>query len=98
MVSLFLAWNDQYFMFKDSNVFRFTNFPFKIKYSNTAVYLLIAIIYSGGENKSKNCWNNSLIKSTVCLLIFRQNLMIFKGSPNSLKESYFTREWSLEES
>ena len=34
MVSLFLARHDQYFiMFKDSNVFKFTNFPFKAKYN-----------------------------------------------------------------
>ena len=32
MDSLFLARHDQYFiMFKDSNVFEFTNFPFKTK-------------------------------------------------------------------
>ena len=39
MVSLFIARYDQYFvMFKDSNVFKFSNFPFKTKYNNTAVY------------------------------------------------------------
>ena len=39
MVSLFLAHYDQFFiMFKDSNVFKFTNFPFKAKYNNTVVY------------------------------------------------------------
>ena len=38
MVSLFLARHDQYFMFKDSNVFEFTNFPLKTKYDNTVVY------------------------------------------------------------
>ena len=39
MVSLFLAWHDQYFlMFKDSNVFEFTNFPFKTKYNDTVDY------------------------------------------------------------
>ena len=31
-----------------------------------------------------------MIKSTAYWLIFRQNSMIFKGSPNSLTESYFT--------
>ena len=38
MVSLFLARHDQYFVFKDSNVFEFTNFPFKTKYNSTVVY------------------------------------------------------------
>ena len=39
MVAIFLAHHDQYFIiFKDSNVFEFTNFPFKTKYINTAVY------------------------------------------------------------
>ena len=33
MVSLFLACHDQYFMFRDSNVFEFTNFPLKTKYN-----------------------------------------------------------------
>ena len=34
--------------------------------------LLIATIYSRGKNKKKNCWNNSLIKSTAYLFLFRQ--------------------------
>ena len=39
LVSLFLARHDQYFvMFKDSNVFELTNFPFKTKYNKTVVY------------------------------------------------------------
>ena len=39
MVSLFIAHHDQYFiMFKDSNVFEFTNFPFKTKCNNAVVY------------------------------------------------------------
>ena len=39
LVSLFLARHDQCFiMFKDSNAFEFTIFPFKAKYSNTVVY------------------------------------------------------------
>ena len=37
-VSLFLARHDQYFMYKDSNVFEFTNFSFKTKYNNTVIY------------------------------------------------------------
>ena len=39
MVSPFLASDDQYFiMFKDSNVFEFTNFPFNTNYNNIVVY------------------------------------------------------------
>ena len=39
MVSIFLARHDQYFiMSKDSNVFEFTNIPFKKKYNNIVVY------------------------------------------------------------
>ena len=39
MVSLFLAGHDQYsIMFKDPNVFEFTNFPFKTKYNSTEYY------------------------------------------------------------
>ena len=92
MFSLFLAWHDQHFiMFKDSSLFEFTNFPFKTKYYSTVVYSVNSN-RSRGENKNKNCWKNSVIKSTVYLLIFRQNSMMFKGNPNSLKESYFTRE------
>ena len=60
--------------------------------------LLLGIICSRGEDKKKNCWNNYLTKSTVYLLIFRQNSIIFKMSPNSLQESYFTGELRLGES
>ena len=60
--------------------------------------LLVGIICSRGEDKKKNCWNSYLTKSTVYLLIFRQNSMIFKKSLNSLKESYFTGELRLWES
>ena len=64
IVSLFLAGHDQYL--KHSNVFELINFSFQTKYNNTIAFLLIAIIYSRGEKKEKNnCWNNSLIKSTV---------------------------------
>ena len=99
MVSFFLARHDQYFlMFKGSNVFEFTNFPFKTNCNNTVVYVVNSnCLFSRGKRK-KFFWNNSLIKSTVYLLIFRQNSMIFKGSLNSLKESYFTGELRLGES
>ena len=99
MVFLFLVWHDQYFIiFKDSNVFEFTNFSFKTKYINTAVYSAKSnYLFSRGKQEQKNCWNNYLIKS-VYLLIFCQNSMIFKGSPNLLKESYFTGELKLGES
>ena len=91
MVSLFLARHDQYFiMFKDSNVFEFTNFLLKTKYSNTVVYSFNNNCLFSRKKQEKNCWNNSLIKSTVYLLIFRQNSIIFEGGPKSLKESYFT--------
>ena len=56
MVSLFLAFHDQYFlMFKDSNVFEFTNFPFKSKY-NTVVYSV-----------SSNClfWRGKQVKKLL---------------------------------
>ena len=42
--------------------------------------------------KIKQVFFDSLIKSTVYLLIFCQNSMIFEGSPNSLTKSYFTGE------
>ena len=61
-------------------------------------FLLITTIYLEGETRKKNSWNNPLIKSTLCLLIFRQNSMIFEGSPNSLTESYFTGKLWLWES
>ena len=54
MVSLFIAWHDQYFMFKDSNVFEFNNFPFKPKYNNTAVYSVNGnYLFSRGEQEQK---------------------------------------------
>ena len=37
IVSLFLAPHD-FIMYKDSNVFKFTNFPFKRNYNDTVVY------------------------------------------------------------
>ena len=85
-------------MFKDSNVFEFTNFPLKTKYDNTVVYSVNSnYLFSRGKQEKK-LLKQSLIKSTVYLLIFGQNSMIFKGSPNSLKESYFTGELGLGES
>ena len=53
IVSLFTAQHDQYFKFKDSNVFEFTNFPFKTKYNNTAVYSINSnyLISSGKQEK-----------------------------------------------
>ena len=54
MVSLFLAWHDQYFiMFKDLNVFEFTNFPFKTKYNNNVVYSVNSNYLFLRENKKK---------------------------------------------
>ena len=54
MVSLFHAFHDQYFlMFKDSNVFEFTNFPFKSKYNNTVVYSVSNCLFSKGKQVKK---------------------------------------------
>ena len=93
MVSLFIARYDQYFvMFKDSNVFKFSNFPFKTKYNNTAVYSVYRNYLFWRKKQEKNCWNNSLIKSTIYLLIFCQKSMIFERSLNSLMEFYFTQK------
>ena len=39
MVFLFLTGHDQYLIiYKDSNVFELTNFPFSSKYNNSEVY------------------------------------------------------------
>ena len=55
MVSLFLARHDQYFiMFKDSNVFEFTNFPCRTKYNNTAVYSVNSNYLFSRAKKEKN--------------------------------------------
>ena len=79
-------------MFEDSNVFKFINFPFKTKYNNTTVYSVnINYLFFSGKNE-KNRRNNSLIKSTVYLLIFCQNSMSF------ISESYFTGELKVGES
>ena len=55
MVSLFLARHDQYFiMFKDSNVFEFTNFSFKTKYNNTVGYSVNRnCFFSRGKQEKK---------------------------------------------
>ena len=92
MVSIFLARHDQYFiMFKDSNAFEFTNFPFKTKYINTAVYSVNRnYLFLRGKQEKKKIVKTIVEKSTVYLLIFRQNSMIFNGSLNSLTEFYFT--------
>ena len=51
MVSLFLAWNDQYFIM--FNVFEITNFPFKTKYNNTLVYSVNNNYLFWGETRKK---------------------------------------------
>ena len=55
MVSLFVARHDQYFiMFKDLNVFEFTNLPFKTKYNDTAVYSVNSnYLFSIGKQEKK---------------------------------------------
>ena len=70
-------------IFKHLNVFEFTNFPFKTKCNNTVIYSVNNYLFLRGKQE-KNSWNNYLIKSTLYLLIFLQNLMIFEGSPNCL--------------
>ena len=41
-------------MFKDSNVFEFTNFPFKIKYNDTVVYSANRnYLFSRGKQEKK---------------------------------------------
>ena len=85
MVSLFLARHDRYFiLFKIQTFLEFTNFPSKRKYNNTAVCSVNSTYLLSRGKLEKNCWNISLIKSTVYLLILRQNSMIFKGSLKSL--------------
>ena len=79
-------------MFESSNVFEFINFPFKTKYNSTTVYSVnINYLFFSGKNE-KNRRKNSLIKSTVYLLIFRQN------STSFISESYFTGELKVGES
>ena len=74
MVSLFLARHDQYFiMFKDSNVFEFTNIPFKKKYNNIVVYSVNRNYLFARRIQGKKLLKQFLIKSTVHLLILRQN-------------------------
>ena len=47
MVSLFLARNDKYLiMFKDSNVFEFTNFSFQTKYNTVVLQFLLFLLFS----------------------------------------------------
>ena len=54
MLSLFLVFYDQYsIMLKDSNVFKFKNFTSKQSIVILQFTLLIAIVYSQGENKKK---------------------------------------------
>ena len=60
--------------------------------NNTVVYSVNSNYLFLRGKQEKNSWINSLIKSTVYLLIFRQNSMNFKGSSNSLMESYFVGE------
>ena len=66
MVSLFLARHDQYvIMFKDSNVFEFTNFPFEIKYNDTVVYSVHSnYLFSSGKTRKKML-KQLLIRSAV---------------------------------
>ena len=55
MVTLFLAHHSHNFiMFKDSNVFKFTNFSFKTKSNNTVVYSVNSIhLFSKRKQEKK---------------------------------------------
>ena len=65
MVSLFLARHGQYFiMFKDSNFFELTNFPFKTKYNKTVVYSVNSnYLFSRGKQEK------TLLKQIYCVFI-----------------------------
>ena len=80
MVSLFLALHDQHFMFKDSNVFEFTKFPFKTKYNDVVVYSVNSN-YLLSRKKQEKMIDETILwfKSTVYLLTFSQNSWILKG-------------------
>ena len=77
MVSLFLDGDDQYLiMFKDSNIFEFTNFLSKQSMIILKFILLIAIIYCLGENKKKQ-----LLKQ-----FFDQIYCVFINIPSKLDD------------
>ena len=84
-------------MFNDLNVFEFTNFSFKSIINNSVVTVINNnsvngnYLFSRGKQEKK-------IERVYYLLIFRQNSMIFEGSPNSLTESYFTGELRMMDS
>ena len=77
MVSLFFAFHDQYFMFKSSNIFEATNFPFKTKYNVTVVYSINRnCLFSRGKLEKK------LLKQffdTLYLLISVKTRWFLKG-------------------
>ena len=99
MVSFYFAWHDQYFiMFKDSNVFEFTNFLFKTKYNNSVVYSVKRNYLFWREEQEKNLLKQFLDWIYCAFINIPPKLDVFKGCPNSLKESYFTREFRLVES
>ena len=59
IVSLFLAHHDQCFiMFKDSNIFQFTNFLFRTKDNNTVLYSVNrnCLFSRGKQKKLKTIW------------------------------------------
>ena len=83
MVSFFLAFYDQCsVMFRDSGakIQTYSNLPifrWKQKYNNTVVYSVNSdCLFSRGKQE-KSCWNNSLIKSSVQLIILRKKSIIF---------------------
>ena len=55
MVFLFLACHDQYFiMFRDSNIFEFSNFPFKTEHDNTIFFSISSKYLFSRVKKKKN--------------------------------------------
>ena len=105
--SLTFYWFTFYLLIFRQNPMNFewsTNSLTESYFTGVLFILLIATIYSLGENKKNNCRNNSLIYLltfywfTFYLLIFRENSMNFEWSLNSLTESYFTGELRLGES
>ena len=74
----------------------FSNLPFKTKYNNTVVSSVNSnYIFLRGKHKN-NCWDNSLIKSTICLVIFRQNLLFLKVVLNNWRNLISRRTKSRE--
>ena len=97
MVSLFLSFHDQHFiMFKDSNIYQFTNFPFKTKYNNTVVYFVNSnCLFSKGKQEKKLLIQLCIYCAFIDILPKPFNKQIIEMSSNSLLESHFPGELRL---